>query len=110
MVQELSANKIENKRVGKDIKPIKSRGLYNFHSIDERIYREKQWGFTGSLKASRVPVEMKKIKFSEMKVHGKNIYTKGKMGIILYNDKKKRTRNDHLSFVAFLELSIIVDI
>ena len=28
-----------------------------------------------------------------MKVHGKNIYTKGNLGIILYNDKKKRARN-----------------
>ena len=67
--------------------------FYPHISSAERIYKEKKWGFTGSLKASRAPVEMKKIKFSEMKVHAKNIFTKGKMSIILYNDKKKRARN-----------------
>jgi len=67
--------------------------FYTHVSVAERIYKEKKWGFTGSLKSSRVPLEMKKIKFSDLKVHSKNIFTKGKLAIILYNDKKKRARN-----------------
>ena len=75
--------------------------FYTHISIAERIAREKQWGFTGSIKATRIPLEMKKIKFSDMKVHGKNIYTKGQMSIILYNDKKKRARNQFLMTNAY---------
>ena len=67
--------------------------FYTHITIAEKIYEQKRWGFTGSLKATRIPLEMKKIKFSDMKVHGKNIYTKGTYCVILYNDKKKRARN-----------------
>ena len=81
--------------------------FYTHISIAERIWKEKNWGFTGSIKASRVPVEMKKIKFSDMKVHDKNIYTKGNLGIILFNDKKKRARNLFLMTNVYTTENII---